>query len=316
MRKRWDLVVMVVLLIAAVVWWRWPAAASDGVVHVAAAGDMACASNDPRYAAGAGQDGWCMQMAVSDLVAGKGLDTVFGLGDYQYEEARGDDYDTVYDPSWGRVRSITRPALGNQEYKVHEANTFSSYFGDGVDPATGWYSYDLGRWHVVVLNSNCPLVGGCDDASPQLEWLRADLAADDHECVIAYWHHPRWTTGLWGNDRRVDAFWRTLADAGADVVLTGHEHDYERFDPLDADGRPDPSGIRSFVVGTGGQAVYGPEGDTADRGSALAPHLGSALRVDDQHGALFLTLGDGTYHWQFTGLDGRSIDEGDGACTP
>ena len=316
MKQRWDMIGGALALVALLAWWLWPAPPAPTTVQVAAAGDMACSSADPRSADGEGTGGWCAQMAVSDLVAGRGLDAVFGLGDYQYEEARSDDYTNVYGPSWGRVRAITRPALGNQEYKVHEANTFSSYFGDPVDTTEGWYSYDLGTWHVIVLNSNCPLAGGCDDGSPQMQWLRADLAADDHQCVAAYWHHPRWTTGLWGNDERVDPFWRALAEGGADVVLTAHEHDYERFVPLDADGKPAAGGVRSFVVGTGGQAVYGPDASKAERGSRLAPQRGSAVRIDDELGVLFMTLADGTYHWQFSGLGGRIIDEGDGTCNP
>jgi hypothetical protein len=316
MRKRWDLILLVMaVVVTAVIWWQWPKASASDQVRVAAVGDMACSSNDPRYANGAGAQGWCAQQAVSSLVAGKPLDAMLGLGDYQYEEARSNDYQKVYGPSWGRLRSITRPAIGNQEYKVHDANTFTGYFG-GVDATKGWYSYDLGKWHIVVLNSNCPIVGGCDTNSPQLQWLRADLAANKSSCVLAYWHHPRWSTGLWGNDDRTDAFWQTLANGGADVVLTAHEHDYERFVPLGADGRPNPKGIRSFVVGTGGQAVYGPDGSTANRGTPLAANRGSAVRIDDHYGALFLTLGAGSYHWNFTGLDGRSLDEGDGSCTP
>lgn len=315
MKKRWDLIVGVLLLVAALVWWLWPSCSTREAWHVAAAGGMACASDDFRFAEGTGKDGWCQQQAVSDLVVGKNLDVFFGLGDYQYEEAKSKDYAAVYDPSWGRVRAITRPALGNQEYKVHEANTFSTYFGGAVDTTKGWYSYEIGPWHIVVLNSNCAIVDGCGEGSEQLKWLRADLAKNDAACTLAYWHHPRFTTGLWGNEKNVDAFWRVLADAGADVVVAAHEHDYERFVPMDADGRPAADGIRSFVAGTGGQAVYGPDGNTAARGSPLAPNLGSARRIDNQHGVLFFTLTKDTYHWNFTGLDGEALDEGDGTCS-
>lgn len=310
--------VIAVALVALLLWWWWPTSPSPSIVHVAAAGGMACASSDPRFADGKGTDGWCEQAAVSDLVVDRDLDAVFGLGDYQYEEARSDDYDTVYGPTWGRVRSITLPALGNQEYKVHDANTFTDYFGSRSPKADeGWYSYDLGQWHVVVLNSNCALAGGCDADSPQLQWLEADLAADDHACTVAYWHHPRWSTGLYGGDSRTDVFWRTLAAHGADVVLAAHEHDYERFQPLDAEGQQADDGITSFVVGGGGQAVYGPD-ETAGGGD-LAPErrrqaAASAVRIDDRQGVLLLTLADGSFEWQFVGTDGAVLDEGTQQC--
>jgi len=310
---------IVVVMIATILWWRWPVDAAPAVVHVAAAGDMDCSSTDPRFADGAGTDGWCTQRAVSDLVVDRDLDALFGLGDYQYEDARADDYRTVYDPTWGRLRSITRPALGNQEYKVHDANTFTGYFGSRAPAAdSGWYSYDLGQWHVVVLNSNCAFAGGCDDGSPQVQWLTADLANDHHACTIAYWHHPRWSTGLYGGDQRTDALWRTLAAGGADVVLAAHEHDYERFRPLDADGHQAAGGVTSFVVGTGGQAVYGPDDVTGGGDLSAGRRLqveASAIRIDDHPGALLLTLSPTSFDWQFVTTNGATMDQGTAACT-
>lgn len=319
--RAFEAAVLVAVILASLL-WRCSPSTPPSTVHVAAAGDMACASDDPRFADGEGTDGWCRQSAVSDLLVDDeltgGLDAVFGLGDYQYEEARTDDYDTVYDPTWGRVRGITRPALGNQEYKVHDANTFTDYFGGRApEAATGWYSYDLGTWHVVVLNSNCALIGGCDENSPQVQWLERDLAGDDHACTIAYWHHPRWSTGLNGGDGRTDVLWRTLAEHGADVVLAAHEHDYERFAPLDADGRMAEDGVSSFVVGTGGQAVYGPEdvGDGSDLTDAQRRQgEASQARLDDQHGVLLLTLMDGSFEWRFVGTDGQIKDDGSRTC--
>jgi len=310
---------LVVLVIATLLWWHWPASGAPSVVHVAAAGDMACSSSDPRFADGAGRDGWCAQRAVSDLIADRDLDALFGLGDYQYEDARSDDYHDVYGPTWGRLRAITRPALGNQEYKVHDANTFTDYFGSRAPHAdSGWYSYDLGQWHVVVLNSNCAFAGGCDGASPQVQWLTADLAGDHHACTIAYWHHPRWSTGLYGGDERTDTLWRALADGGADVVLAAHEHDYERFRPLDADGRQAAGGVTSFVVGSGGQAVYGPD-DVAGGGDPSPGRrlqtAASAVRIDDRPGALLLTLANGSFDWQFVDVDGTTKDQGTTPCT-
>ena len=317
---------VLVLLMAFAAWWCWPASPDrPTTTRVAAVGAIACSSADPRFGDGAGTPatadeddlgGWCRHAEVGALLQRESPDQVLGLGDYQYEEPQAADYRNVFDPHFGEFRSVTRPALGNQEYKVHEANTFHDYFG-GV-PDNGWYSYDLGSWHAVVLNSNCALAGGCEIDSPQVEWLRADLADHADQCVIAYWHHPRWSTGLNGSDSRTDVFWRVLADADADVVLAGHDHNYERFDPLDADGVPDPAGVRSFVVGTGGQAVYAPDdvaggGDLA--GGRRAEAAGSAVRVDDRFGALFLTLEADGFEWQFIDIGGTTVDTGTAPCT-
>jgi hypothetical protein len=307
----------VIAIVIALVWWCWPVHRRHDPV-VAAVGDMACASTDPRYSGGSGADGWCQQAAVSDVAVRAGVDALLGLGDYQYEEARGADYASVYGPTWGRLRSKTRPVLGNQEYKVHDANTFTTYFaGRAPKPTSGWYSYDIGSWHVVALNSNCAQAGGCDDASPQVRWLEADLAKDRHQCTIAYWHHPRWSTGLYGSDSRTSALWKAVAAHHVDVVLSAHEHDYERFQPLDAEGTPSPNGVTSFVVGTGGQATYGPQdavggGDLA--GIRRLEGEGSAIRVDDHSGVLLLTLSKRSFDWRFVGVDGTVIDQGHQEC--
>jgi len=292
-------VIVVVLLLR-----LWPHD-EKRTIEAVAVGNMACESADPRFGDGEGADGWCEQAAVSDLAADLDLDVFFGLGDYQYEEPKGDDYETVYDRSWGRLRDITRPALGNQEYKVHEANTFREYFGSRAGPEHGWYSYDIGKWRVFVLNSNCALADGCEEGSPQLEWLQNELERDQPTCTLAYWHHPRWSSGIGGPDARVDAFWKAVENAGVDLVLSAHDHDYQRFAPLDADGRPDDKGTRSFVVGTGGQAVYPPE----EPAGGPAPEI----RLEE-HGVLLLTLTEESYQWEFVGLDGTTLDQGEASC--
>ena len=167
------------------------------------------------------------------------------LGDIAYDNGSAADFANCFMPSWGPLVPRIRAALGNHEYNSGGARPRSSCFRL---PERGWYSYSLGAWHVVVLNSNCDKIGGCDRVSPQWRWLKADLAAHRNRCTLAYWHHPRYSSGTNGSDVALAPFWALLSRAKADVVLQGHDHDYERFAPL--------QGIRSFVVGTGGKSHY------------------------------------------------------------
>jgi hypothetical protein len=199
--------------------------------------------------------------------------------------------------------------VGNHEYMTQGAQGYYAYFGAAAgDPARGYYSYQVGSWHVVVLNSNCEEVGGCGAGSPQEAWLRADLAANRSECALGYWHHPRFSSGsVHGDNAFMRDLWRTLQELGVDVVLTGHEHNYERFAPQDADGRADPTrGIREFVVGTGGHPTLYP---------FAPPRPNSEVRETGTYGVLKLTLGSGSYDWQFLPTAGSSFaDTGSGAC--
>lgn len=280
------------------------------VVRAVAAGDMVCDPGDPAQ----GGEKACKAKEVSDVAVGLNPDAFFGLGDYVYEVPKSDTYRTVYDPSWGRLKEKTLPAIGNQEYKVHEANTFRSYFGDRAGPESGYWSTQFGKWHVVVLNSNCTVVvGGCKEGSPQQQWLAADLESSDAKCTVALMHHPRWSTGLGGPDGRLSDLYATLADHRVELLLSGHEADYERFAPLNADGAPDPNGTRQFVVGTGGQVVYEPgEGDAPWRNKGRT--ISSEFRDFAHHGVLELTLKPDSYDWAFHGLDGAVLDSGTGRC--
>ena len=224
--------------------------------------------------------------ALLDGVAG----TVFTAGDNAYPSGSADDFANCYDPSWGRHLARTQPAAGNHEYQTPGASAYFSYFGASAgDPTTGYYSYDLDTWHVVVLNSNCAEVGGCGAGSAQEQWLRADLAASPRQNIVAVLHHPRYTSGTRGQYLYVQPLWQALYDFGAELVISGHDHFYERFAPLDPSGNAGSAfGIRQFVVGTGGAALSLP-------GSAI-PH--SEIRAS-AHGVLQLTLAEGSYTWQF-----------------
>lgn len=266
-----------------------PALAADPVI--AAVGDISCDPADPSFNGGAGTATNCRMGATSDLLVGRGLDAVLVLGDNQYENGTLAKFQASYDPTWGRLKAITRPVVGNHEYLTPGAAGYYSYFGAAAgDPAKGYYSFDLGAWHVVVLNSNCGAVGGCHAGSPQEQWLVADLAAHPDRCTLAAWHHPRFSSGPHGNDASTDAFWRALYAAGADLVLTGHDHIYERFAPQDPDGDVDPGrGIRQFVVGTGGKNLT----------SFPVVRANSEVRNADTYGVLELTLRPAGYEWKF-----------------
>jgi hypothetical protein len=232
--------------------------------------------------------------------------TVFTTGDNVYEDGTEAEFNSCYDPSWGRHKGRTRPSVGNHEYATPGATPYFDYFGASAgDPSEGWYSYDVGDWHIVVLNSNCTEIGGCNAASAQGQWLQADLAANPNACTLAYWHHPRFSSSD-GGDTDYQDFWQLLYDAGADVVLAGHSHHYERFAPQDATGLADPRGIRSFVVGTGGRQF----------GTLSTPRAAnSEVSNNHTHGVLKLTLNATSYDWEFVPVAGSTFtDSGSASC--
>jgi hypothetical protein len=229
------------------------------------------------------------------------------LGDIQYENGARSKFDASYDRSWGRVKSITKPAPGNHEYQSGNADGYYQYFGPAAgDPAKGYYSYDLGGWHVVALNSNCSFVGGCGAGSPQELWLRSDLAAHSAAaCTLAYWHHPRFSSGSHGSDSTYTAFWQALYDANADLVLVGHDHDYERFAPQTPSGALDLArGIRQIVAGSGGKELR--------TFPTVRPN--SEVRDASSLGVLELTLGASAYEWRFRAAVGSFTDTGSASC--
>jgi hypothetical protein len=237
--------------------------------------------------------------------------TVLNLGDAAYPEGTAEDFEECYEPTWGRFKDRTKPVPGNHEYDTRGAEGYFDYFGKAAgDPEKGYYSYDLGKWHIVALNSNCEEVpGGCEASSAQVRWLKADLAAnDDKRCTLAYMHHPRFSSGeKHGNTHFVKPLWEALYEAGADMVLSGHEHNYERFTRQNSGGREDPErGIRQFVVGTGGGKGTYP---------ILDPLANSEVHNDDTYGVLRLRLRPKGYGWRFIPVEGaRFTDSGSARC--
>ena len=215
--------------------------------------------DQPAVLIGAGDIADCKNLTGAEATA-KLLDkfpgTVIAVGDLAYPDGSKENF-VCYDKTWGVARSRTRPAPGNHEFHSSGAAPYFDYFGVlAGDPKTGYYSYELGSWHIIVLNSECRDVGGCEAGSPEEKWLRADLASHPVACTLAYWHKPLFSSGsAHGNDLAMKPLWDALYEANADVVVNGHDHDYERFAPQTPDGAPDPGrGIREFVVGTGGKS--------------------------------------------------------------
>ena len=196
--------------------------------------------------------------ATARLVGGIDGSTVLTLGDNAYEDGTAQDFRQCYEPTWGKFKERTKPAPGNHDYETEGASAYFDYFGEAAgQPGKGYYSYELGQWHIVALNSNCEEVG-CQASSPQLRWLEADLAKDTKSCTLAYFHYPLFSSGKYRPGiQEVKPLWDALYTADADVVLNGHDHNYQRFAPQDPNGKADPEGgIREFVVGTGGRSHY------------------------------------------------------------
>ena len=260
-----------------------PTASSSADPVLVGAGDIAdCALDDDS--------------ATADLVAGI-PGTVFTAGDNAYPNGTADQFRDCYGPTWGRFLDRTRPAAGNHDWETKDLAGYVGYFGTAAEPkGVSWYSYDLGTWHVVVLDSDCSSVGGCGADSVQGRWLAADLASSTARCTLAIWHHPRFSSGEHGNDTDVAPFWRALYDAGADVVINGHDHDYERFAPQDPNAHEDRvRGIREFVVGTGGAALR----------TFPTTAANSELRAAVAHGVIRLVLHPSSYEWSFIPTTGR-----------
>jgi acid phosphatase type 7 len=271
-----------------------------GSVIIGAAGDIACPPSRWRNRPKA-----CGMQGTAKVLEAIRPDAVLTLGDHQYPSGSLADFKDSYADTWGAYRDITFPVPGNHEYETG-ARGYFAYFGKRAgEPDKGYYSYDLGAWHMIALNSECHQIGGCGASDPQARWLRQDLGAHPRKCVLAYWHRPRFSSGPHGNDRDLDALWRILARARADVVLAGHDHDYERFTPMNADGDADPQGVRQFVSGAGGMSHY----------RFHDPEPTSKVRITGRDGVLRLQLTKQGYAWEFTAAPRAAVlDRGNGQC--
>ena len=233
--------------------------------------------------------------------------SIFTAGDNAYDHGSADDFARCYAPTWGRFLDRTiLPAPGNHDWETDGAAGYLGYFGKAAAPnGTTWYSKDVGAWHVVVLDSECDKVGGCGRDSPQGTWLATDLSQSTAHCTLAIWHQPRFSSGEHGNDKDVASFWDQLHDAGAELVVNGHDHDYERFAPQDPSGREErPGGIREIVVGTGGGELR----------QFHATAANSEFRQAGTYGVLRLTLHPFNYDWEFLPVTGDIADSGSTPC--
>lgn len=272
-----------------------PAPRSEGgSIIVVAAGDI----SEPTLGA---------QQLTATLVEQQHPAAVLVLGDAQYPQGSLEDFQRAYGPTWGRFKDLTWPVPGNHEYWGSEANGYFGFFGARAgDPKKGYYSFDLGDWHLVALNTNhnCEHVS-CEAESEQLAWLEADLARSTKKCTLAYWHHPRFNSGKHGDFPRARPIWQLLLKHQVELVLNGHEHFYERLGPVDEKGQPSESGVVQLTVGTGG----------AGFSQFATVHPASVVRRNDTFGVLRLRLGPGDWETDFVGVPGSTfVDHASGKC--
>lgn len=262
--------------------------------------------DEPTVVLAAGDVAWCGpdEDDTGALLATEPEAAVLALGDLAYDAGTPEEFERCYLPAWGHAVDRTYPAPGN-----HDAGTpgFAGYFGVFGDRAgeapAGYHAFELGEhWLGIALNSTCTKAAPCTADGSQVAWLRDTLADAGDRNILAIWHHPRWSTGRYGDDPRTAAFWDVLGEAGADLVLNAHEHDYERFAPLGPDGQPDEDGIREFIVGTGGAVLRDMPSDPVDS---------SEFRSWEHHGVLRLELSECGYAWRFLATDGSVPDEGE-----
>ena len=299
---------------------------------IAAVGDISCAPTNTEYRGGEGSPAGCRQDAVAALLAGQRLDAFLPLGDLQYEEGRLDEFVNVYDQFFGPYKAISRPVPGNHEYKSPSGEGYYDYFGATAHQSNpygvaGTYSYDVGSWHMIALNSNlCAPVTPCGDTSAMMRWLKNDLAAHPSKCTLAYWHHPLYSLGSHGSYAPMTPIWNALFDGGVDVILTAHDHNYQRFAALGHATAlsnttmappvvlPDSEGMRTFVVGTGGANNYSLQDEQGVEEASRAKYADTSVAL---FGVLFMRLRDTGYDWNFVQAAPATLpfsDSGTGTC--
>ncbi len=282
-------------------------ASPGGDPVIAAAGDIACdqTKNAPTPEPDEGPGG-CRQGTTATLLGTRRFAAILTLGDAQYDSGSLPQFMSSYDKTWGKYDSITRPAPGNHEYDTPHAAGYYAYYGARAgDPHQGYYSYDLGKWHLIALNAECSDIGGCQTGSAEERWLKRDLAAHRSNCTLAYWHQPRFSSGHHHSDPTYNAFWQDLYAAHADLVLNGHDHLYERFGPQAPNGRATAAGITEIIAGTGGRSHY--------QFTKIEPN--SQVRNNTAFGILEVGLHPHSFDWRFVPVAGMSFtDRGSRAC--
>lgn len=278
-------------------------------VTISAFGDISCPTDDPSFNGGAGTATACAGSRVASLVSSSDKHVLL-LGDQQYSSGALAQFEAAFAPAFASLFTRLHPVAGNHEYASGSDADYLSFFssrGVEVGGASGYYAFDLSdSWRAVALNSNCSFVS-CAAGSPQELFLRSELTAarDSGKCSLVYWHHPRVSGGLHGDNLEVSDLFKAVYELSGDLVLSGHDHDYQRFDPLDASAQPSASGVPSFVVGTGGYNLR-----------SVSDHLGQAKRIEGSFGLLRLSLSPGSFAWQWIPESGESSDSGSQSCRP
>lgn len=322
-----TIIVLVALFITsivlAIVWWPFGITKKEPDTFViksniksnkvVAIGDITCDPAEKTYSGFNPLE--CQDIKVKQLVDSFNPEKLLLLGDIQYNEGKFASFVNVFDKRWGDLKNRFLPAPGNHEYETKNAAGYFAYFNagqpDGIagKNSQGYYYTKIGDWGVYSLNSNCPQTGDCNTDSTQMNWLREELGKHGEKCQLAFWHHPLFSSSTHGvvaaETNRMPAAWQILQENKAELVLTGHDHSYERFEPQTVAAQADPNGIREFVVGTGGRSLY----------PKLSNQKNSAIFYNSNFGILQLELFAGSYSWQFTNIDGVVIDKGVGQCS-
>lgn len=275
-------------------------------VTIIAAGDISCSTQSPNYNNGDGNSQGCHMKNTAELARSLKPEALLLLGDLQYDDGSLSQFQGSYSRSWGTsdLLNISKPAPGNHEYGTKNAAGYFAYFGAKAgDPDKGYYSFDVGDWHFVALNSNCSIVA-CDMNSEQVRWLNSDLSNSASKCTIAYYHHPLFSSGTHGSNEFMRPLFETLDNAGVDIVLAGHDHLYERFAPQNSLAQHDINGVRSFIVGTGGKDHY----------PFRVAQPNSEIRISTAFGVLKLELTSMNYRWEFKDENKAVLDAGADMC--